>query len=75
MKSRATGEMNSAYCKNFPSGNFQAAKLTPLHTATPTKQKTKNYEKAYLSEKIHKIKYAKNNGIEKIINRTTRIKQ
>ena len=66
---------NSTGCENSQPGNFQATKTTPPPTTTPAQQKTKNYEKAYLSEKIRKRKYAKNKGIEKTINRTIRIKQ
>ena len=34
--------------KNLQPRNFQATKIASLPTATPVKQKTKNYEKAYL---------------------------
>ena len=52
MKSRTTREMNSAVCENLQPTKFTSNKNNSLPTAMPTKQKTKNYEKAYLSEKI-----------------------
>ena len=61
--------------RKFATWKFPSNKNNSPTYYNACKTETKNYEKAYLSEKICKRKYAKNKGIEKIINRTTRTKQ